>query len=398
MVVPKLRFPEFKNNWNTYLLSERVNEIIGGGTPSTKNKSYWNGNIPWFSSSDVQINKLFNPIPTRFISKEAVTNSATSIIPQDSISIVSRVGVGKLAFIQHDYCTSQDFQSLVGFKDRPIFLSYLLQKELIKLSMMTQGTSIKGITKVELANLKINVPSISEQNKIEKLLISLDKKIQLQQEKIDLLKEQKKGFMQKIFSQEFRFKDEDGQDFPKWTTNILTHFALVNPKSEELSPEFRYIDLEAVADGELLSTQVISKHSAPSRAQRVVRKGDILYQTVRPYQKNNLLYTHDFNEQVVASTGYAQIKAKENTDSAFLYQLMNTEKFTYFVLQRCTGTSYPAINSSDLGEIEIQMPVLKEQQKIAIFLSKVDKKITIERNKLKILHHQKQAFMQQIFI
>ncbi|MFB2516020.1 restriction endonuclease subunit S [Lysinibacillus sp. OTC-L20] len=270
-----------------------------------------------------------------------------------------------------------------------------LRNIIIKHSSITTRALTSGTL---LSSLPINLPILDEQNRIANLFMTFDKKIQLQQEKIDLLKEQKKGFMQKIFNQELRFKNEEGQEFPKWTTNILTHFAVVNPKSEQLSKEFRYIDLEAVVDGELLTTQVILKQNAPSRAQRVVGKGDILYQTVRPYQKNNLLYNHDFTEQVVASTGYAQIKAKENTDVAFLYQLMNTEKFTYHVLQRCTGTSYPAINSSDLGEIEVQMPVLKEQQKIASFLSKLDEKIASERNKLKALHLQKQAFMQQMFI
>lgn len=404
MVVPKLRFPEFKNNWNTYLLSERVNEIIGGGTPSTKNKSYWNGNIPWFSSSDVQINKLFNPIPTRFISKEAVTNSATSIIPQDSISIVSRVGVGKLAFIQHDYCTSQDFQSLVGFKDRPIFLSYLLQKELIKLSMMTQGTSIKGITKVELANLKINVPSISEQNKIEKLLISLDKKIQLQQEKIDLLKEQKKGFMQKIFSQEFRFKDEIGQEFPSWEKQNLSSFSeRVTRKNSELlttrpltiSAQYGLIDQTEFFNKTVASVNLTGYY--------LLQKGEFAYN--KSYSNGyplGAIKRLDAYENGALSTLYICFSIKENVNSDFLVHYFDSSQWHQEVALICVegARNHGLLNVSvgEFFETQHNLPCLEEQKKIAEFLNKINKKIELNEQTLMNLQQQKQAFMQQMFI
>ena len=399
MNVPKLRFKEFDGEWKPQKLENFI-QFFSGLTYSPDDVLNSGGTLV-LRSSNIQSGSIVNA--DNVYVKSEVVNSE-NVLKGDIVVVVrngSRNLIGKHAQVKEDMPDTVIGAFMTGLRsDEPNFLNILLdtkqfQKEIHK----NLGATINQITTGAFKRMSFVISdSIGEQKKIGSFFSTIDKKIQLQQEKIDLLKEQKKGFMQKIFSQELRFKDEDEQDFPKWTTNILTHFALVNPKSEELSPEFRYIDLEAVVDGELLSTQVISKQSAPSRAQRVVRKGDILYQTVRPYQKNNLLYNHDFSEQVVASTGYAQIKAKENTDSAFLYQLMNTEKFTYYVLQRCTGTSYPAINSSDLGEIEIQMPVLKEQQKIAVFLSKVDKKVAIERNKLKTLQHQKQAFMQQMFI
>lgn len=401
MAVPKLRFKGFEGEWEERKLGE-IAEIKDSARIS--NEFWITKGIPYLRSSDLVNEDLKGEL---FISKETYDKYAlkTGAPQKDDVLFTSG---GKVGVVYHKednshvyvqggailYVRTSTSENLDGSFLSVFFSSPKMKKYMENASV---GGTIKHFTLKPANATPIIFPSIKEQQKIGSFFKKFYEKIKLQQEKIDLLKEQKKGFMEKIFSQELRFKDGDGQEFPKWTTNILTHFALVNPKSEELKPEFRYIDLEAVADGELLSTQVISKHSAPSRAQRVVRKGDILYQTVRPYQKNNLLYNHDFSDQVVASTGYAQIKAKENTDSAFLYQLMNTEKFTCFVLQRCTGTSYPAINSSDLGEIEIQMPVLKEQQKIAIFLSKFDEKITNERNKLENLYHQKHAFMQLMF-
>lgn len=179
----------------------------------------------------------------------------------------------------------------------------------------------------------------------------------------------------------------------EWEKSNLNKFASLNPKNSVLPESFIYIDLESVTDGLLTKESVISKNEAPSRAQRVLKDKDILYQTVRPYQKNNLYF-----EKVgdyVASTGYAQIRTKNN--SQFLFQFLHTEKFVANVMLRCTGTSYPAIKSSDLSSIEISYPSLPEQQKIASFLSAVDEKIQQLTRKVNLLEQYKKGLMQQLF-
>lgn len=191
-----------------------------------------------------------------------------------------------------------------------------------------------------------------------------------------------------------RFKEFDGE----WEINLLKDIAKINPKSEALDDRFEYIDLEAVSNGLLINSKIIDKIQAPSRAQRVVSKNDILYQTVRPYQKNNLFIDFENkNLQIVASTGYAQIRTDNKIDAKWLYQAINTSKFTHNVLLKCTGTSYPAINSSDLGEIEVKFPELKEQLKIGLFFEKIDKKIQLQQQKIDLLQEQKKGYMQKIF-
>ena len=180
----------------------------------------------------------------------------------------------------------------------------------------------------------------------------------------------------------------------EWEVNKLNKFASINPKNSSLPESFVYIDLESVTDGHLIKNNVISKNEAPSRAQRILKEKDILYQTVRPYQKNNLY----FNKigDYVASTGYAQIRTKN--DSQFLFHFLHTEKFVANVMLRCTGTSYPAINSTDLSSIEISFPTLPEQQKIASFLSAVDEKIQQLTRKKELLEQYKKGVMQQLGI
>ncbi|UPS93007.1 restriction endonuclease subunit S [Bizionia sp. M204] len=184
-------------------------------------------------------------------------------------------------------------------------------------------------------------------------------------------------------------------EFEEELKNIeLKKAATINPKSKELPDSFIYIDLESVENGILAKEERIYKNEAPSRAQRLLSKGDILYQTVRPYQMNNYFFYKN-NIDYVASTGYAQIRTKNN--SKYLYQYLHTFYFVNKVLLRCTGTSYPAINSTDLSKIKVNIPSLKEQQKIANFLTSIDTQIQTLEKKKTLLEQYKKGVIQKIF-
>ena len=175
----------------------------------------------------------------------------------------------------------------------------------------------------------------------------------------------------------------------EWEMASLQDIAAVNPKSNPLQNSFVYIDLEAVEKGELRKIQEVMREEAPSRAQRVIYKNDILFQCVRPYQKNN--YIHKIqsksNQQWVASTGYAQIRTTEIPN--YIYHLLNTDGFNRKVMVRCTGSSYPAINSEDLATIRFYLTTdTKEQLKISRLLDLLDERIATQNkiiDKLKSL-------------
>lgn len=181
-----------------------------------------------------------------------------------------------------------------------------------------------------------------------------------------------------------------------WTEKPLKVAAQINPANSGLPEFFVYIDLESVDAGELKAKERISRVGAPSRAQRLVERGDIIYQVVRPYQRNNLLCEFDDDENYVASTGYAQLRAKDS--NRFLYQSIHTDSFVGRVIAKCTGSNYPAINSSDLAEINLPIPpTLPEQQKIADCLSSVDELIAAQARKVDALKTHKKGLMQQLF-
>ena len=186
--------------------------------------------------------------------------------------------------------------------------------------------------------------------------------------------------------------------FKKYTSNLvktrLSKIATFNPKSS-LPENFKYIDLESVLGTELVSYREETRESAPSRAQRVAQKGDVFYQMVRPYQKNNYLF--DLNENnYVFSTGYAQLRPK--VDSAFLLARLQEEGFVNKVIERCTGTSYPAINSKDLSRISITIPEdLAEQSAIGSLFRTLDDLLASYKDNLTNYQSLKATMLSKMF-
>ena len=168
-------------------------------------------------------------------------------------------------------------------------------------------------------------------------------------------------------------------------------------KSQSELPEvFEYVDLESVVGTEMVSHRTEIKDSAPSRAQRLAQVGDVFYQTVRPYQKNNYLFEKPDNNYVF-STGYAQLRPF--IDARFLMSYLQTEDFVKVVIDNCTGTSYPAINSSDLANIKISLPNNStEQQQIGIYFSNLDHLITLHQRELEKLKNIKKAMLEKMFV
>ena len=196
------------------------------------------------------------------------------------------------------------------------------------------------------------------------------------------------------YSPENRFKNFSEH----WKSAKLVDLCEINSKtSGNLPDQFYYIDLESVNQGVLSDEiELLNRLEAPSRAQRLLEKGDVLYQTVRPYQRNNYLFNFDNTTEFVASTGYAVLKPRK-VNSQFLYQIMNTDKFTKEVMARTTGTSFPAISPRDLAEIVIKLPSQKEQKKIGNFLSVIDNLINLKEKKIKKQKEIKSAYLSEMF-
>ena len=198
---PELRFPGFTDAWEQRKLDDIAKIKTGGGTPKTTNLEYWSGDIPWIQSSDLVEGDVVHVNIKKFIDNNALKNSAAKLISRDSIALVTRVGVGKVAVINQDFTTSQDFLSLSDFDGNDIkFIAYQLFRLMQENAKVLQGTSIKGITKTDLIEQSIAIPnSIKEQSLIANILSQTDSIITLHQRKLDHLQLQKKALLQQMF-------------------------------------------------------------------------------------------------------------------------------------------------------------------------------------------------------
>ncbi|KFD40034.1 restriction endonuclease [Schleiferia thermophila str. Yellowstone] len=397
-LVPRLRFPEFKNSgaWQLKKLWE-IGDFFNGGTPDTKNEDYWNGDILWFTPSEIK--KKYLKESNRKITELGLKNSSAKLLPKGSILITTRATIGDVGIALEECTTNQGFQSLVVKQNNSNeFWYYYIFNSKSELDKRASGSTFKEITKSKIISIPVLAPSLPEQQKIASCLSSIDEVITGEQQKLELLKQHKKGLLQNLFPQEgetvpkIRFKEFENSG--EWEVKKLGEICEINPSISKLPKEFIYIDLESVKDGQLFQTKKISIDNAPSRAQRLLRKNDIIFQMVRPYQRNNLLFNLDgFN--YVASTGYAQLRTSQSPE--FLYYQLHTDFFVFRVLEKCTGTNYPAINTEELTKIEVFVPSLPEQQKIASCLSSLDDLITAQTQKIEQLQRHKKGLLQGLF-
>lgn len=154
-------------------------------------------------------------------------------------------------------------------------------------------------------------------------------------------------------------------------------------------------DLEAVIAGEITKDVIVSRKEAPSRAQRLLKPNDILFQTVRPYQQNNYLFRKERELKTVASTGYAQIRTDNN--AVYMYYALHQNDFVREVNNRSTGSNYPAINPSELGKCSIRFDADRaKQDEIAQILTTADERLTAERERLRKLEDIKRGLMDDL--
>ncbi|MGI6339374.1 MAG: restriction endonuclease subunit S [Bacteroidales bacterium] len=384
--IPKLRFPEFEGVWEKKTVGE-LGVFTGGGTPDTAIAKYWQGNIPWISSSDIQEDTVQEYLTSRFITEEAIKKSATKIVPKNSVLIVSRVGIGKFAVSKSPVCTSQDFTSLTPLVDNPYFLAYYFKEKTNLFFRFSQGTSIKGFTGTDIRNMVFKVPSLSEQQKIASFFTAIDQKISQLKRKKTLLEQYKKGVMQRIFSQEIRFKDDNGQEFPKWEKKRLKNIADII-KGEQLNKEL----LEDQG-----SYPCINGGIEPSG---FTSKYNSMENTITISEGGNSCGFINFIKTKFWCGGHCYkiiIKNEMLNSKLFLFHNLKYNQIKMMKLR--VGTGLPNIQKKDISNFVLLVSIsIPEQTKIANFLSAIDVKINHTQKQIEKAEVWKKGLMQQMFV
>ena len=377
-------------------------KTYGGGTPTTSNEAFWNGNIPWIQSSDIVDGKLMGVEPRKYITQTGLNSSATQLVPKNSIAIITRVGVGKLAYMPFSYSTSQDFLSLSKLNTEPFFTVYACYKKLQSELNTVQGTSIKGITKDELLAKTISVPVYSEQKQIGSFFAQLDTLITLHQRKYEKLVNIKKSMLDKMFPKngasvpEIRFKGFTDPWEQRKVGELLTERNEQAPMSDEY-PLMAFIANEGVAPkGERYDRSALVNDTA-SKLYKKTKFGDFIYSS------NNLeTGSIGLNKYGKASISpvYSIFKPTGIADSDFLGRRLIRKDFINEMVKWRQGVIYGQwrIHESDFIKIEVAVPTVEEQCKLGLLLDNLDTLITLHQRKLEKLVQIRKAFAERCFL
>ena len=208
LLTGKRRLEGYTGKWDKVKLGECCS-FLSGGTPSKANNEWWNGTIPWISSSDISANDINRILISRFISQDALEHSATKLCPVHSVLIVSRVGVGKVAVNYRELCTSQDFTTLVPCLHDAHYLAYCLLPIMQEKARQAQGTSIKGITTDDISEIEVFLPEKDEQKAIASVLSDMDIDIQRLEQKLLKCCLVRQGMMSELLTGNIRLLDKE---------------------------------------------------------------------------------------------------------------------------------------------------------------------------------------------
>ncbi|EGQ18570.1 restriction endonuclease subunit S [Streptococcus sanguinis] len=399
-ILPKIKFKNFYEKWNIKKL-QSIAPLRGGF--AFKSEKFQNVGIPIVRISNIGFD---GTVGGEFEYYSKLSPDEKFVLKGRSLLLaMSGATTGKIAMLdsEEEYYQNQRvgyFQNN-GAVDYD-FLSSVLQTKAFtnQLNAVLVAGAQPNISSKEIDSFEFCIPeSIEEQSAIGSLFRTLDDLLASYKDNLANYQSLKATMLSKMFPKagqtvpEIRLDGFEGE----WEKLKLRDVVHTNPKSE-LPENFKYIDLESVVGTRINKIREERKTSAPSRAQRLAKKGDVFYQTVRPYQKNNYLFKLDEIDYVF-STGYAQLRPIFNRcDSDFLLILLQNNRFLSNVLDRCTGTSYPAINVNDLIEILIAIPSYEEQQAIGAYFSNLDSLISAHQEKISQLETLKKKLLQDMFI
>ncbi|MDU6700465.1 MAG: restriction endonuclease subunit S [Streptococcus salivarius] len=400
--LPNYRFNNFLDSWNIGKLSTIANEFQSGGTPSTKVMNYWNGKIPWIQSSDIQKDTLFGVIPQKFISEEGLQNSSAKLIPQNSIAIVTRVGVGKLAIIEQNYTTSQDFLSLSNLNGDIFFLVYSLFRMLQKESAQLQGTSIKGITKEDLLSKKICLPeSLEEQSAIGYLFRTLDDLLASYKDNLANYQSLKATMLSKMFPKAGQTVPEIRLDGFEGEWEVVNLGTLIENFDEVISGASGFPIVTSSRKGLYLQNDYFEGGRTGIDLTLDFHRVPMGYVTYRHMSDDSIFKfnKNNFETDVLVSKEYPVFISNDSSDIDFLlYHLNNSRLFLRFSTMQKLGGTRVRLYYKNLITYKLAVPTVKEQQAIGTYFSNLGQLITSYQEKISQLETLKKKLLQDMFI
>lgn len=394
---PEIRFPGFTEAWEQRKVFE-LGEIITGNTPSTGNKDYYKGQYLFVSPADIQDN--------RYVSKTNTTLTELGFktgrfIRKGSTLFVS-IGstIGKVGQADRDLITNQQINSIIPSNDYDDnFVYSILLGKSAKIKQLAATQAVPIINKTEFGKTIINVPSFEEQIKIGTFFKQLDDTIALHQRKLDLLKETKKGFLQKMFPKNGAKVPEIR--FPGFTEDWEQRKAkeLFIPKAEKNQPELPVLSVTQ-DHGVVYREQVgidIKYDKATLKNYKVIHQGDFVI-SLRSFQGG-----FELSDKLgITSPAYTIFVPKNMDRQDNLFWKTKFKTFTFIESLKTVTFGIrdgKSISFSEFGDLKLFFPKnIEEQQKIGTFFKQLDDTIALHQRKLDLLKETKKGFLQKMFV
>lgn len=416
--VPAIRFKSFEEEWEEKKLGE-IGDIVGGGTPTTSNKDFWDGSIDWYSPTEIG-DHIYTNGSNRKITQLGLEKSSATILPANrTVLFTSRAGIGDMAILKNQGATNQGFQSLVLDEECDTYFVYsmgfLIKKFALKYASGSTFLEVSGKT---LEKMSITIPKPTEQIQIGNYFKELDGLIQLQEQKLEKVTNLKKAMLEKMFPiegadiPEIRFKGfnekwekkklVDTLDF-NIPTNTLSR-ALLNEKQGVIK-NIHYGDIlikyNTCLDVSQQSIPYITKGNINDFKNCYLKDGDIIFADAAEDEtvgKSIEICNIDGNHVV---SGLHTIAARPflKFEKYYLGYYLNSKSYHNQLVSYMQGTKVLSISKTNLKKTILVYPSNeKEQKKIGKYFHTLDQLISQCQQKTEQLKHLKQALLQKMFI
>ena len=389
--VPPLRFPEFTDEWAETTIGT-IATVVGGGTPDTTQKENWDGDILWYTPSEIGKEKYVSNSARR-ITTIGLKNSGAKLLPKGTILLTSRATIGECSIALHECTTNQGFQSLIA---NPAvnneFLFYLISSKCKELLKRACGSTFLEISANEVRKIKVKSPSIEEQNKIGFLLSLIDERIATQSKIIDKLQSLMSGIVVSHFN----------SCNTKSTISIKDlgeAYSVGNLSKDDLSEEGK----PCILYGELFTTYGCVACEVQNRTNKYAqatlsRAGDLLFPASTTVDAISLIAPTSLQTDGVYVAGdMFGIHISPQYKSEYISYLLNYV-YNRKLSKYAQGSTIIHLHYADVKNATIQVPCLEEQNKCAGLLEALQTKLDIAKQLIDCYQTQKSYLLQRMFI
>ena len=390
-----MRFPEFSGEWVTKSINDLA-VVIGGGTPDTTVKSYWDGEIQWFTPSEIGKNKYVDS-SLRTITEVGLNNSSAKLLPPNTILLSSRATIGECSLSLRECATNQGFQCLVSKKCNVDFLYYLIQTKKKDLIRKSCGSTFLEISANEVRKIQVSVPSDVEQQKIAELLSLIDERIATQNKIIEKYESLIQAICDTLIEAEQHKVELSFNDFGE------PYSGLSSKSAEDFGEGYQYITYMNVYQNQIIDTTDVGLVKInETEQQSVVRYGDILF-TLSSETPNEVgmgaVYLGDTYPLYLNSFCFGvHIIDESKIFPPFLAYYISTKSFRKAVFPLAQGSTRFNLQKNDFMKKMFLFPMVEKQNKIYTTLKAYSDKLSIEKHIAKLFCEQKSFLLRQLFI